>query len=410
MQTIKKNAWAVTDLFSGGGGMSYGFHIHPRFELIGAVDAQKGKPSNGEGSLECNATYKANIGIEPIEADLSSAKPADIYRKISKKLAGRNLAVLISCAPCTGFSRVLSKNHLKDNSSNSLVSRSALFVQEFNPDIFIMENARELLMGRFSHHFDKLKKALLRMNYDVHAKVHFLDKFGLPQRRERTLVIAVRSGLTLHTLDELWEGYKIKAEATHVRSAIGSLPKVRAGESFLADPLHVCPQFHSPHTIRRLELMKKDGGSWTDLVDHPEANSILTPAMKRYVSKGDFGSHPDVYGRLWWDRPAVTIKRECGHVGNGRYSHPIQNRLCTIREMAILQGFPKHYKFEGNSLTNKYRHIGDAVPPLIAFQIAKVCEWILSGKKPNIHEIIMPDSHLTADDIISVKQQKLQFT
>ena len=59
----------------------------------------------------------------------------------------------------------------------------------------------------------------------------------------------------------------------------------------------------------------------------------------------DLGSHPDVYGRLSRDQPAATIKRECGHIGNGRYAHPDQDRLCTVREMALLQGFPDDYAF-----------------------------------------------------------------
>ena len=77
-----------------------------------------------------------------------------------------------------------------------------------------------------------------------------------------------------------------------------------------------------------------------------------------------------MYGRLWWDRPAITITRECAHVGNGRYVHPEQDRLLTVREMALLQGFPADYVFEG-PLTARYNQIGDAVPPLISEQLAE---------------------------------------
>ena len=125
---------------------------------------------------------------------------------------------------------------------------------------------------------------------------------------------------------------------------------------------------------------------------------LLTPAMARRVARGDFGSHPDIYGRLWWDRPAVTIKRECGHIGNGRYAHPEQDRLCTVREMALLQGFPRDYTFAG-SVANMYRHIGDAVPPLVSFQLAGLCAWILSGVRPAPAELILPGCHLSAADL-----------
>jgi DNA (cytosine-5)-methyltransferase 1 len=120
--------------------------------------------------------------------------------------------------------------------------------------------------------------------------------------------------------------------------------------------------------------------------------------MRRRLAAGDLGSHPDVYGRLWWDRPAVTIKRECGHIGNGRYVHPEQDRLCTVREMAILQGFPRGYRFAG-SLSNMYRHIGDAVPPLISYQLAAACRWMLTGERPEPADLLLPGGHLSEADV-----------
>jgi DNA (cytosine-5)-methyltransferase 1 len=125
----------------------------------------------------------------------------------------------------------------------------------------------------------------------------------------------------------------------------------------------------------------------------------MTPAMKRYVAARDFGSHPDVYGRMAWDRPAITIKRECAHVGNGRYSHPEQDRLCTVRELALLQGFPEQYRFGGESLSNQYRHVGDAVPPLISYQLAHLVDWMFTGEKPEVSDCILPGTSLRAGDI-----------
>jgi DNA (cytosine-5)-methyltransferase 1 len=100
-----------------------------------------------------------------------------------------------------------------------------------------------------------------------------------------------------------------------------------------------------------------------------------------------------------WDRPAATIKRECGHVGNGRYAHPDQDRLCTVRELGLLNGFPGAYQFGGNSLSNMYRHIGDAVPPLISHQLACVADWILTGQRPPLRRCILPNTSLRPSDI-----------
>ncbi len=405
-----ESPWTVIDLFSGAGGMSYGFHAHHKFRLLGAIDAQIGKPSSGRGSLGCNLTYKANFGIEPLDEDLSELEPSSLREIYADSLSGNNPTVLISCAPCTGFSRTLAKNHLFDDPRNSLVTRSALFVKELKPTIFIMENARELLNGKFSHHFKMLRTILESNGYNVYANNYMLNEFGLPQIRERAIIIASRKDFPLYSLEDLWAGFRVKEKSTHVRKAISHLPKVKAGETHLSDPLHVSPSFAKKQSIRRLQLIPKDGGSWSDLRHHPEAESLLTPAMLRYIAKGKFGSHPDVYGRLWWDKPAVTIKRECSHTGNGRYAHPEQDRLCTVREMSILQGFPTDCKFVASGVSNMYRHIGDAVPPLISYQLAKVCEWILTGKKCRIEDALLPKTHLTEDDIEDAQYEpKMQF-
>jgi DNA (cytosine-5)-methyltransferase 1 len=183
-----------------------------------------------------------------------------------------------------------------------------------------------------------------------------------------------------------------------VRRAIWELPPVPAGQADPGDAMHVSPRFSSPVNRQRLAAIPHDGGGWADLLGHPDAARLLTPAMKHRARLRDLGSHPDVYGRMWWDRCAVTIKRECGHIGNGRYAHPDQDRLCTVREMAILQGFPGGYRFVG-TLANRYRHIGDAVPPLISYQLAALAQWMLTGTRPDPPELILPGSHLTAADI-----------
>jgi DNA (cytosine-5)-methyltransferase 1 len=391
--------WTVADLFSGAGGMSYGFFAHQQFEMVGAVDAQVGKPSSGKGTLGCNETYMENIQLEPHEADLKKLDGEGCSELLQSRLSGRSLDVLLACPPCTGFSRANPNNHIEDDPRNSLVRRVALWVDALKPKVLLMENARELITGNFADHYKGLVDDLTSKGYKVRGKVHMLDTFGLPQKRERALVVAVRDGLPLRTLEDLWEGYRVTRNATTVRSAIENLPPIEAGKTCAVDPMHISPKLAQDSTRRRLELLPHDGGSWVDLKDHPESDLVLTPAMKRYIAKGKFGSHPDVYGRLWWDRPSVTIKRECAHVGNGRYSHPEQNRLLTVREMAILQGFPRNYKFISSSLSNMYRHIGDAVPPLISHQIAWLTQWIISGKRPAPGEFILPNTHLKSSDI-----------
>jgi DNA (cytosine-5)-methyltransferase 1 len=388
--------WPVVDLFSGAGGMSCGFQRHGDFTVVGAADAQIGKPSAGPGVLGCNASYAASIGIQPVQADLAAADPAEVCRAMG--LGSTLPVVLTACPPCTGFSRTMATNHLRDDRRNSLVGRVGEYAALLRPDVVLVENARELVMGRFAGHLGRLARHLARLGYEVEAGTHFLDAFGLPQRRERALVVAVRRPLPMRTLAGLWQGWRVDVKATHVRRAIWDLPALPAGRAHPADELHVSPALRSAANRRRLAEMPHDGGSWADLRRHPDSGVLLTPAMARRVERNDLGSHPDIYGRLHWDRPAVTIKRECGHIGNGRYAHPEQDRLCTVREMAILQGFPRDYRLAG-SLANMYRHVGDAVPPLISYQLASLCRWILTGERPDAESLVLPGCHLRTSDL-----------
>src|ERR1700739_4330867 len=170
--------------------MSCGFSRQTGFRLIGAADAQLGKPSSAPGSLGCNATYSANIGLIPVDADLSRADPAAVCQAMGTDK--ERPAVLAASPPCTGFSRAVASNHLRDDRRNQLVVRVGEYVELLRPEIVLVENARELVTGRFSGHLRDLDRRLADLGYQVSATTHFLTNFGLTQRRERAIVIAAR--------------------------------------------------------------------------------------------------------------------------------------------------------------------------------------------------------------------------
>src|SRR3954462_6988901 len=147
----------VVDLFSGAGGMSCGFQRHPSFAVVGAADAEVGKPSAGAGTLGCNASYARNIGLEPLSVDLGAVAVDDLRDRFG--LPDRPV-VLSACAPCTGFSRMLAHNHLVDDAGPSCAGRAGDFAKALEPQVIVMENARELLMGRFATHFAALREEL----------------------------------------------------------------------------------------------------------------------------------------------------------------------------------------------------------------------------------------------------------
>ncbi|GAA3890841.1 DNA cytosine methyltransferase [Saccharothrix violaceirubra] len=385
----------VVDLFSGAGGMSLGFQAHRDFTVVGAADAQIGKPSSRLGSLRCNGTYRDNIGVDPLQVDLGRLDPA-VLRQVWNLERGE-LDVLVACPPCSGFTRISPANHLRDDPRNSLVGRVAAYAAEFRPRVVLLENARELVGGKQRHHLENLAERLIEIGYEVDARKHMLSRFGLPQLRERAMVVAVDAGVPLRTLDDLWRNWEVREQALTVRRAIGRLPEVEAGLAHPDDPMHVSPSFRRDRSLDRMKAIPVDGGSWADLVNGNEG--LLNPAQRKIIEAGKWGSHPDVYGRMWWDEPARTIKRECGHVGNGRYAHPDQHRLCTVREMALLQGFPQRFRFDVSVIGNAYRHLGDAVPPLISFQLATLVSWMLTGRHPSVKDLCLPGTSLRPGDI-----------
>jgi len=385
----------VVDLFSCGGGMSAGFSGRDGWRLAAAVDLEVAKPSGKHvGETGCNRIYEANHGLRPVSEDLHVLSPVDLLERVG--LTRGEVGCLISCAPCTDFSRANPENHLADRDRNTLVGRSGDFVEALLPDVFIMENARELITGNHPQHWAQLRERLIALGYDVRADVHFLSRFGLPQVRERALIVASRIG-PARTLEDLWDGWVVPKDAVTVRVALDRLERWRADNP--SDPTGASVPGTGDPVKLRLRATPPDGGGWVDVARNEATRHHLTPeCLRRWQSK-NLGSHPDVYGRMWWDRPAPTIKRECAHVGNGRYAHPMHDRLLTVREMATLQGFPFTYQFPVKSVANRYRAIGDAVPPLIAWQIAACVDWMVTNRKPAPEEWVMENTTLRIDDL-----------
>ena len=362
---VRETRLTVLDLFSGCGGMSAGFDHHSdSFRIVGAVDKQIARPGSGSSpsaSTNCNATYEMNLGVRPLCLDLERAGASDIMSVIG--IQRGDLDVLIACPPCTGFSQKNPRNHNGEDPRNRLVERVNLFADGMMPRFVVMENVPALGRGVHLPLLKKLVEDLESLGYDVWWDLVDFSGRGLPQRRHRLVLTA---SLTVEA-PRLHSGHAVEIQT--VRGAIGNLPPIAAGEIHPEDEMHHAPGL-TPRVLKRIRAIPHDGGSWSDILDDrtlsdSDKAALLIPSMLR----GSRNSFPDVYGRLKWDRPAVTITRECAHVGNGRFVHPEQDRLLSVREMAILQGFPEDYAFAGN-MRSRYNQIGDAVPPLIAQQLA----------------------------------------
>jgi DNA (cytosine-5)-methyltransferase 1 len=336
--------------------MSYGFHSVAKatgfFGWRGAFDIDE----------HANRTYETNFGHRPIPIDLSGDIESTIKSELRRngRKAGTPL-VVIGCAPCQGFSSHRKKDKRKDG-RNSLVARFAEIAVSLNPCLIIMENVPDLLAKKHWEHFLRFKAVVEGAGYTINADIINMANFGVPQERFRTVVLASKVFEPLLPLP-LFDPSRFKT----VRDAIAHLPVLDPrGGADPYDPMHRT-SMHRSETIGILAQVPKNGGS------RPRG---VGPKCLDKV-QGFF----DVYGRLSWDKPAITITARCRTPSCGRFAHPEQDRGLSIREAALLQGFPPDFRFEG-PFDDCYKQVGNAVPPAFSLVLACHLRDLLSGRNP----------------------------
>ena len=359
------NPIQVIDFFSGAGGTSLGFaalnNVVPAFKMLGGCDINR-------VSAE---TYSRNFGTPIICEDI--VRLANEDRALEELLDtigydSNKSTVLIGCAPCQGFSSHRKRHWDKeDDVRNSLVMAFASIVRKIMPDVIIMENVPEFLSKKYWHYFSAAKKCYEQLGYTVKEQIYNAASFGVPQDRFRTIVIGMKKEFLLP------EGFLKPSEYRTVRDAISKLPTVAAGIADPNDPMHKSAA-HKKSTIDVIKQVPHDGGS------RPEG---IGPACLDRV-KG----FSDVYGRLYWDKPSITITHYARNPASGRFTHPEQDRGLTAREAALLQSFPNEFEFTGKS-DDIYRQIGEAVPPMLSSAVAANVLIELLSIEPNDDEIAL---------------------
>ncbi|MEQ1761536.1 MAG: DNA cytosine methyltransferase [Pyrinomonadaceae bacterium] len=351
--------WDVVDFFSGCGGMSYGFHTvgeqTGQFRMVAAFDNDR----------HANATYRRNLGIQPFATDIANAEINEIERLMV--LGGRkkqNPLIVIGCAPCQGFSSHRKKDPRKDG-RNSLVGKFGEIAVGLRPDAIIMENVPDLLARKHWSHYQNFLNILNDNGYKISSGILNFAEFGVPQERHRAVVIAAKG-----FQPSMPSGFLGRDAFRTVRDAIGSLPPLKAGETSVVDVMHQTSN-HRPSTLEIIRTVPKNGGS------RPAG---VGPACLDRV-KGFY----DVYGRLRWDRPAVTITARCRTPSCGRFVHPEQDRGLSVREAGLLQGFPSDFEFEG-PFDDKFKQVGNAVSPIFSKRLAGHVLEILSGKGRTVEQ------------------------
>lgn len=316
------------DLFCGCGGLAIGLK-QAGFRVVGALDIDP-------LAIE---SFKANHRRTRIwERDISKVTASEVMRDLELKPG--DLDLLAGCPPCQGFSalRTLNGSRPVRDRSKDLVFQFLRFARVLMPKAVMMENVPGLASDRRLREFSR---SLRSLGFVTHHRVLDAADYGVPQRRRRLILLAGRFGAIPF-------GRAARARVT-VRDAIEELP--RPGKS--GDPLHDVPENRDPKIVDLISLIPHDGGSRADL-----GAGWQLPCHRR--TEGFW----DIYGRMAWDDVAPTITSGCVNPSKGRFLHPRQNRCITLREAALLQGFPPDYRLSlKRGKFEAARMIGNALPP-----------------------------------------------
>jgi DNA (cytosine-5)-methyltransferase 1 len=328
--------YTLMDLFAGCGGMTRGFVDTGRYDPIFAVEMDE----------SAAATYAANFDADHVLPCL--IEQVETFPKVD---------VIVGGPPCQGFSPL--------NRDGVGLERRALWreylraLRESKARAFVMENVPQLLR---SAEYDAFKHAAEELGFTVEGEILNAADYGVPQRRRRAIVIGVRRGpiswpeRTHADPEQLPLGC---APWRTFRDAVAGLPLRPDGKAW-----HIARN-PRPESIRRYRAVPRDGGNRFQMqrnLDRAELGHLVPPCWRNKPS-----GTTDVFGRLWWDKPAYTIRTEFFKPEKGRYLHPSAHRPITIREAARCMSFPDGFVFPSDQKwTEIAKQIGNAVPPLLA--------------------------------------------
>lgn len=393
--------YRVLSLFSGAGGMDLGF-INSGFEIVWANDFFK----------EAVDTYKLNIGDHIVYGDIT---------KIDSSEMPDNIDVVIGGFPCQGFSVANTKRSMEDK-RNFLYKEMLRVIKDKNPKIFVAENVKGLLSMEKGKVFEMIKSDFESLGYKVDAKVLNAAEYGVPQARERVVIIGNRLDQTntfpkkTHTLIKN-DNSNLKNAVT-AQEAIGFLSYVRLSNSPIKlndktiynhiASVNVADKFWGrKYDVNQHEICdylkewrKKSGWSTQRIDEHfgyahtaghwfrKDNNSGSIPKPEDWWELKKILGFDDKFDlqvttliekeikfeqslRITnWDRPSDTITATSPEI------HVNKLRRLSVRECAILQTFPDNFIFTG-SLNRMYTQVGNAVPVLLATAISKEIKQML---------------------------------
>ena len=351
------------DLFAGAGGLTSGF-VSEGVRPVLAV----------EWELAAAATYAANFGEDHMVCgDIAELKSKDVPK----------VDIVIGGPPCQGFSNLGNKS--PTDPRNKLWREYVRVVAHAKPKVFVLENVDQFSKSpELAMLIQELESGSLKAYKHYRVGVLNAADYGVPQRRQRTILIASRVGpVDLPAPTHSKDGAKGLTPWTTVREAIGEVPlwpettqlpnstveffRWKVPGVFKSTDLHI-GRSPRPMSLERYDCIPPGGGRF-DLPDH------LTPDCWARKPTGT----TDVMGRMRWDAPSLTIRTEFFKPEKGQYLHPQWdrkkpnarvNRPITHREAALLQTFPADFLWCGTKIEIA-KQIGNAVPARLAAVLAR---------------------------------------
>ena len=380
----------IFDLFCGTGGFSKGFEKsrNAEYQTVFGIDLLP----KSVATFRLNHT--AALGVCD---DIRKIRCEDIREKL--KLRRGELALIIGGPPCQGFSSIRPfRSSNGDDERNTLFEQFANFVNWFRPRALVMENVVGLATHQGGQTVEQIEECFGGLGYDCEWRILNAATFGVPQRRERLILIGVQKGIKIafpeptHRNDGSTIGHKNRAKmliaeedlfspiklapAVTVMDAIGDLPPIQSGEtaSSYGQPPATDYQRERRNGNHRLKLHFSTAHTpkMLEIIRHSGRNISAIPA--HLISSG-FSS---CYSRLDGDMTSVTITVNFVHPASNRCIHPVCDRALTPREGARLQSFDDEFEFAGNR-SQVVKQIGNAVPPLLGRAIGEALAPIISG-------------------------------
>ena len=368
---MTKKRYTFIDLFAGCGGLSEGFY-REGYKALAHVEIDHWACETLRARMKFYG-YK-NYEKEVIEHDITSK---DILDRIESAVNGRTVDIIIGGPPCQAYStagRVRDGKKMATDPRNYLFESYVKILEYYQPKFFVFENVTGLLSAQVKGApiFPKVLKALGK-KYKVignpEVLVHNTADYGVPQMRKRVIIIGVRKDIQINPLQIYTDVIKThwnpetpederkgKKKFVNVMQAIGDLPSVEPG----CDVSTQVARNHNDLDRERFQVMIHNHWSFGQ----------LRRSMPQYEHE-----HARVFDNSyvvqWWDLPSKTILAHIYKDGF-QFIHPdeVQRRTFTVREAARIQSFPDDFEFKG-SRGEKYKQIGNAVPPLFAEALAK---------------------------------------